>query len=200
MGAFLYEQIAGDISRAIQHAIYDKGDRLPSLRHICGQYNVSMATAIQAYQFLETQGLIESRPKSGYFVGALGKVELEEPATSRPRNSPTPVNVGQLAMSLVNEARQPGLVRLGAAVPEPAMLPVGNLSRTMAAVARRNPKALASYEQAQGNVLLRKQIARLMRESGVRCSPEEIIITNGCLEAMSLALRAVAKRGATIAI
>lgn len=197
---YLYEQLANDLSAAINKGIYGVDERLPSLRHISEQYGVSMATAIQAYQRLEVDGLIWSRPKSGYFVSAWINEHLEEPTITQPKTSPTDVSVGHLAMSLVNESRQSGLIKLGAAVPEPDLLPLASLSRTLAGIARRKHRASASYEDAQGNIDLRKQIVKLMRESGVRCTADDIIITNGCLEALGLALRSVAKRGDTIAI
>lgn len=197
---FLYEQLANDLSRAIQQGLFAQDERLPSLRQVSEQYAVSMATAIQAYQHLEQTGLIAARPKSGYYVCQRQSDPSAEPTLSQPKSAPTEVNVGHLAMSLVNESRQPGLIRLGAAVPEPALLPLGTLSRHLAGIARRKHLAPASYEQSQGNLELRKQIARLMRDSGVRCTPADIIITNGCLEALGLALRAVANSGDTIAI
>ena len=197
---YLYEQIANDLSRAIHKDIYGPGQRLPSLRYISEQYEVSMATVIQAYQHLEQKGLIESRPKSGFFVTKWVDTQPDVPVVTQPKSSPTRVTVGHLAMSLINEARQPGVVKLGAAVPQAELLPLGSLSRTLAGIARRKFRAAASYEQSQGNLDLRRQIVHLMRESGVRCTADDIIITNGCLEAMGLALRAVAKSGDTIAI
>lgn len=197
---YLYEQIANDLTRDIYKGVYAVAQRLPSLRYISEQYEVSMATVIQAYQRLEQSGLIESRPKSGYFVCEWGRPQAEEPVLTRPRTSPTSVSVGHLAMSLINEARQSGLVRLGAAVPQAEVLPLGSLSRTLAGIARRKHRAAATYEDSLGNIDLRRQIAHLMREGGVRCAAEDILITNGCLESLGLALRAVAKSGDTIAI
>ena len=197
---YLYEQIAADLSRAIYTGVYVVAQRLPSLRAISEEYAVSMATVIQAYQRLEQEGLIESRPKSGYFVCDHANTQLDEPVLTRPKPLPTSVSVGHLAMSLINEARQPGIVRLGAAVPQPEVLPLGSLSRTLAGIARRKHRAAASYEQSQGNLDLRRQIVHVMREAGVRCTAEDIIVTNGCLESLGLALRAVAKSGDTIAI
>lgn len=197
---YLYQQLANDLTNAINKGVYGVDERLPSLRYVSEQYDVSMATAIQAYQQLEVDGLIWSRPKSGYFVSPWINEKLEEPSISQPKTSPTDVSVGHLAMSLINESRQPGLIKLGAAVPEPDLLPLASLSRTLAGIARRKITAPASYENAQGNIDLRKQIVRLMRESGVRCTVDDIIITNGCLEALGLALRVVAKSGDTIAI
>jgi len=197
---YLYEQLAIDLAKGIRQGVFGIDDRLPSLRRISEQYDVSLATAIQAYQCLEDEGLIKSRPKSGYYVCSWTGIQAEEPVISQPRLTPTNVTVGHLAMSLVSETRQSGLIKLGAAVPEPGLLPLGVLSRTLAGIARNQNRAPASYEQAQGNINLRKQIVRLMRDCGVRCHPDEIVITNGCLEALGLALRAVAKGGGIIAI
>jgi DNA-binding transcriptional MocR family regulator len=197
---YLYEQLANELTKAIHKGVYGVDERLPSLRYVSEQFDVSMATAVQAYQQLEVNGLIWSKPKSGYYVSAWFNERLEEPSASQPKSIPTDVSVGHLAMSLIDESRQPGLIKLGAAVPEADLLPMASLSRNLAGIARRKPNAAASYADAQGNIDLRKQIVHLMREAGVRCTANDIIITNGCLEALGLALRVVAKNGDTIAI
>ncbi len=197
---YLYQHIANDISRSITDADYISGQKLPSLREISQRYAVSMATAIKAYEKLEQEGLIEVKPKSGYFVLPQLIQTIDKPEITRPKNKPTNVNVAHLAMSLITEARHPRLIKLGAAVPGEDMLPLASFSRSLAGVARRHWKALSRYEDAQGNESLRKQIAILMRDSGYRCKANEIIITNGCLESLNIALRCVAKPGDTIAI
>lgn len=137
---FLYEQIAKDISSAINNGDYHLNTRLPSLREVSEMYSVSMATAIQAYQTLENKGLIQSRPKSGYYVTSMINKQVEQPDISQPTVIPTTVTVAQLAMSIVNEARLPRLVKLGAAVPGTDVLPLGQLARSMAGVSRVNGK------------------------------------------------------------
>jgi len=197
---FLYEQLAQDLTTAIQEGSYTVGQRLPSLRDVGKTYTVSLATVIQAYGILEQQGYIEARPKSGYYVLPWTKLPDDEPQLTQPVLKPTNVSVAHLAMALVSEARQKHLVKLGAAIPAEDILPLASLSRTLAGVSRRHWRALGSYENANGNENLRKQIALLMRESGARCKPTDIIVTNGCLESLNLALRSVANRGDTIAI
>lgn len=196
---FLYRQLAQDLGNAIRQGVYGIHERMPSLRRVTQHYGVSLATAIQAYQLLEDQGLLASRPKSGYYVLPRHSAHLE-PQTSKPPARATAVNVGQLALSLVNESRSPKLVRLGAAVPGTDMLPLKILSRNMAGIARRHWQDTGSYEAPQGVLALRRQIARLMRQAGCQCTPEDIVITNGCLEALSLALRVVTKAGDSVAV
>jgi len=197
---YLYERVAKDFSRAIREGVYGVHERMPSLRRVAQHFKVSLATAIMAYQQLEDEGLLQSRPKTGYFVLPWNRDARPVPPNSQPAVTPTSVNVGQLALSLIQENRASRLIKLGAAVPGPDMLPLSVLSRNLAGVARRHGAQSGSYEQAQGCLPLRRQIARLMRQAGCRCTPQDIVITNGCLEAMTLALKVVAGHGDTIAI
>ncbi len=198
--AFLYEQLAGRLATAIGHGSYAVGERLPSLRHVSRQFGVSLATAVQAYVALEGMGLVEARPKSGYFVRQRGAEEGTEPAPSRPRMQACQVSVGELALDLLARAQEPGLITLGAAVPGGELLPLKSLARLMAGKARQAADTVARYELPAGSPLLRRRIARLLRERACHVDPEELIITNGCMEAVTLSLRAVARPGDSIAI
>lgn len=64
----LYLQVAGGLEKMIAEEILRIGDKLPSVRLLSEEYGISMGTAFQAYYHLEGRGLIESRPKSGYYV------------------------------------------------------------------------------------------------------------------------------------
>lgn len=198
--AFLYEKIAEQLAEHIRSGSYTVGCKLPSLRHISRQQKVSLATVVQAYQLLEQQGLIEAKNKSGYFVRNWVESTLKEPKTSTPHPIAKTVNVDQLAMSLVDESRQSGVVKLGAAVPQAELLPLAILSRSLAGAARRHYQLVGNYENSQGHIGLRRQIALLMADAGCHVNAEDIMITNGCLEALSLSLRAVTQPGDTVVI
>ena len=64
----LYMQVAGGIEKMIADEVLKIGEKLPSVRMLSEEYGISMGTAFQAYYHLEGKGLIESRPKSGYYV------------------------------------------------------------------------------------------------------------------------------------
>src|ERR1700749_4659604 len=64
----LYLQVATGIEKMIADDVLKIGDKLPSVRMLSEEYGISMGTAFQAYYHLEGKGLIESRPKSGYYV------------------------------------------------------------------------------------------------------------------------------------
>src|SRR5687768_13964995 len=64
----LYMQVATGLEKMIADDVLKIGDKLPSVRLLSEEYGISMGTAFQAYYHLEGKGLIESRPKSGYYV------------------------------------------------------------------------------------------------------------------------------------
>lgn len=64
----LYEQLADALARRILAGSLQTGQRLPSVRQACAQAQVSPATVFQAYDLLESRGLIEARPRSGFYV------------------------------------------------------------------------------------------------------------------------------------
>ena len=94
----------------------------------------------------------------------------------------------------------PELLQLGIAVPNPELLPIEKLNRMLARETRRFATQSVSYELPPGNLRLRKQIAQRLLLSGCTMSPDQIVITSGCVEAVVLALRALCKPGDTVAI
>ncbi len=196
----LYKQVALRIAELIEHGTLRAGERIPSVRELSEQEEVSIATVMQAYRVLESRGLIEARPQSGYYVRAKLWAPPPEPSKSQPTRSATRVSVNDLVMEVLKATHSPGLVGFGAAMPSPQLLPTLQLHRTMASVARRHSSLCNSCDIPPGNLNLRTQIARRAMESGCTLSPDEIVTTCGCQEALNLCLRAVAKPGDTIAI
>ncbi len=194
----LYETIADEIVDQIECGLLRPGDRLPGVRTLSTRRAVSIATAVAAYRKLEDHGYIQARPRSGFFVRA--RLAAAQPETSSPAPRPHPVTGQQLVLQLVKAANDPAIVQLGAAVPAPAFLPTRAVEQALARAARRNRLRAANYEFPPGAPELRRQIARRMAAFGCRVAPEEIVITDGCQEAIMLALRAVTAPGDVVAI
>jgi DNA-binding transcriptional MocR family regulator len=199
-GEPLYRKVAFRISELIEHGTLRPGERVPSVRKCSEQQNVSIATVTQAYRLLEDRGVIEARPQSGYYVRRERWSPPAEPAMTKPAPRPVDVHVTELVLQVIKACRSPGLVRLGASLPSPDLLPMKELQRTMAAVGRRFPLAANSYEPPPGNEALRVQVARRALEAGCTLAPDDIITTVGVTEAMNLCLRAVAEPGDVIAV
>ena len=80
--AHLYESLAGEIAHMISAGVIKSGERLPSIRKLSSQRDVSLSTVIQAFRVLEDRGLIEVRPQAGFFVRRQALRAL--PRTSQP--------------------------------------------------------------------------------------------------------------------
>lgn len=196
----LYEQVADKIEKLIRTGTLRAGDRIPSVRRASAQHGVSITTAVQAYLELENRGLIEARPKSGFFVRVQLRDGVPEPAASRPRPSAKLVGVGGLQSRLFDAVRMPDVIPFGAAYPGAANLPVAKLSRIMASVARSAGDRGVEYDMPPGSEQLRRQLARRSLDWGSNLSPDEIITTCGGSEALMLCLRAVTKPGDIVAV
>src|SRR5437870_9815391 len=120
----LYKQLALRISELIEHGTLRPGERVPSVRRCSEQQSVSIATVMQAYRLLESRGVIEARPQSGYYVRHRRWSLPPEPEMYKPAPRAVQVQVSDLVMQVVKAGRDPGLVRLGAALPAPELFPI----------------------------------------------------------------------------
>jgi DNA-binding transcriptional MocR family regulator len=197
---YIYEKLAATLAAQIEQGIYRPGDRLPSVRQFSRQRNISVSTSVAVYRKLEDEGYLEARPRSGFYVRSCPKVTMAEPAISKPKQRPGPVSGQALALKLVKAANDPNTMQLGAAVPDARFLPTRAIERALSLVARQHRLSGVSYEFPPGLLTLRQQIARRMTESGCQIPAEQIVITNGCQEALTLALRAVTSTGDVVAI
>lgn len=195
-----YEEVAHFIATLVDNGTLALGARVPSLREICRQRRVSLSTALQAYRLLEDRGVLEARPQSGYYVARGAGGACETPAITRPPAKPTPVAVSGLIVKLLDYAGDPTLVPLGCAIPSADLLAADRLDRYLARAARIRGRDCNTYTELRGDAGLRREIARRAMHWGQALSPQDIAITCGCTEALTLALTTVAKPGDTIAI
>lgn len=196
----LYEKVANEMAHLIDSGTFSPGDRIPSVRSLNRQMRVSIATVMEAYRLLEDRGMIECRPQSGYYVLSSSPRKHAEIELSNPSSRPARVSVSDLVMMILKDSGNPKLVQLGAAVPNPELLPLDRINRAMATVTRRHRIKNISYEFAAGYEGLRTQIARRALTAGYTITPEDIIITSGCQEAIILALKVICKPGDTVAV
>lgn len=196
----LYEKLATDVAANIEQGLYKAGERLPGVRTQSKQRGLSVSTVVAAYRLLEDWGQVEARDRSGYFVRSRPIIDAEEPTTSSPYAEPGLVTGQELVLSLVKAANDPNVIQLGAAVPDHSFLPVRAIQRAHSKVARSQIAESINYSFPPGLPALRRQIARRMTEFGCTTHPDEIVITSGCQEAITLALKTVTNPGDIVAI
>ena len=196
----LYLQVANGVERMITDDILKIGDKLPSVRLLSEEYGISMGTAFQAYYHLEGKGLIESRPKSGYYVRFNFRRFPDLPKVIQPEPVSSEVSVKETINSIYGDIASHIKMNFAIAVPDASLLPTAKLNKSVIQALRKSKDHCIAYENTQGNIDLRKQIAKLAFNWGGKFKTDDIIVTSGCLEAINLCLRAVTQNGDTVAV
>lgn len=196
----VYAKLAGVLSEMIQSRSLRAGDRMPSVRQFSSQQRVSVPTALRAYVTLETRGLIEARPKSGFYVRARQADAMPEPMKNSAPPKITALRDEDPAAFLFADLTNSKLVPFGAALPSADLLPGLKLTRTMAAIGRRLGVNSISYDASPGSEALRRELARRSLDWGCALQADDFMITIGGTEALSLALRSVCKPGDTVVV
>ncbi|MEM9538611.1 MAG: PLP-dependent aminotransferase family protein [Cyanobacteria bacterium P01_E01_bin.42] len=195
----LYEQVADRLQESIADGTLTPGDRLPSIRKLREQLSVSTSTVLEAYRLLEDRGSIVARPQSGYYVKQTALDRPREPAETAPPQEASTIDTS-LAYQVMDRLKDPDTIQFGAATPALEYLPLAKINRLMGKVLRENPHVAHAYGTSLGCPSLRSELAKRMLDAGCSVSPDRMVITNGAMEAIFLALQAIAQPGDTIAI
>lgn len=196
----LYQEVADRIEQLISKRALKVGDKLLSVRALSKEQGISLSTAFQAYYHLESKGLIEARPQSGYYIKFSPQHTLEVPTCSEPINEVVPVSLDDMISSIYHDLRSNSLLNFSLGAPSYKLLPAAKMNKSVVQALRDSGDSCLNYEHIQGNVDLRKQIARLSFNWGGALSENDIVVTAGCMEALSLCLKAVTKPGDAVAI
>ena len=197
----LYETLAAELAQSIQDGVLRLGDRLPSVRQASSSREVSPSTVFQAYYLLEARGLIRARERSGYYVAVGAQTLPPEPQhSSQPNEDSATVDISELVFEVLESAKMRDVVPLGSAFPSPLLFPMARLAKVMASSVQQLDPWSSVDDLTPGNPQLRRQIALRYLADGLHVQPDEIVITNGALEALNLCLMAVTRPGDAVLV
>lgn len=196
----LYLEVSDRIEQLIEKRALKVGDKLLSVRALSKEQGISLSTAFQAYYHLESKGLIEARPQSGYYVRYSPQHTLNIPIIGKPADEVVPVSIDDMISSVYKDLRSDKLLNFAMGAPSHELLPAAKLNKSVLHALRSSKDSCLSYEHVQGNSDLRKQIAIQSFNWGGAISEDDIVITAGCMEALSLSLKAITKPGDAVAI
>ncbi|MCA9840611.1 MAG: PLP-dependent aminotransferase family protein [Cyanobacteria bacterium HKST-UBA03] len=196
----LYEQVVLAVRGLIDNGSLRPNDKAPSIRSLHKQLGVSMATIVQAYSILEAQGVIESRPRSGFYICNQPDFQLREPEKTTPAQISRKVSTHEIVLSMAEIGHTPDIINLGTATLDAELFPIKALRRIMGSVVRHSDALGFYYDMVPGDYKLLKQLAQRSLRWHCRMKADDFVITNGAMESMHLALLAVAKPGDTIAM
>ncbi|MCG5073378.1 PLP-dependent aminotransferase family protein [Paraburkholderia tagetis] len=193
-----YEQLAQSMAVEIRSGNLAPGARMPSLRQIIAQHGVSQSTVSRAYYLLEQWGLVLAEERSGYYVAP--PANAPEAAARASAGESATVDISELVFSVLDAAKQPGIVPLGSAFPSPLLFPLSRLAKSLGQAARNVSPWSTVVDLPPGNENLRRQIALRYLRVGISQPADDIVVTNGALEALNLCLMAVTQPGDIVAV
>jgi DNA-binding transcriptional MocR family regulator len=159
-----------------------------------------MNTAKRIFMELEAKSLVDSKPQSGYFVSRHSYRELPLPEVSRPSLIANDREPNDLLGKVYANMGRDDLTLFSIAAPSGDLLPLAKLKKEIVHATRTLKEGGTKYEPVQGNVKLRRMIALRSVAWGGKLHENDLVTTNGGMEALSFCLMALGKPGDTIAL
>jgi len=191
----LYEQVAEQVAALIRSGHYRVEEKIPGTRQLATDYGVSINTILQAQKLLENWGLVAARQRSGFYVKTQSKAPLELKAENRAALKPVLVRRQRLTLDHIQASGGRARWQLGTALTNECYLPTSQLKRLAGKLVRSDDDLFGRYEISLGLTRLRQTLAARMAGWGCAVDANDILITNGCHEAILVALKSVAKAG-----
>lgn len=195
----LYLKIAKILEGQIISETLRIGEKLPSIRSVQKIYNVSINTVKQAFLELESKSLIESRPRSGYFVSKTSQRRLALPSVSSPKLSTKENTPEDLMHKVFNAFQHKEIRQFSLGIPHKSLLPIAKLNKGMVKVLRELDGSGTAHEPAQGSLNLRRNVAKWSLVIEGKLTEDDFVTTLGTMNAIYYCLNAVTKPGDTIA-
>ncbi|CAO3460399.1 DNA-binding transcriptional regulator, MocR family / aminotransferase domain [Azospirillum argentinense] len=188
-----------EVMDAIRQRMTDRrlspGDRLPSIRRFATAMGVSPSTVVEAYDRLAADGVIRSRPGSGFYVsGALPPLALAEAEPRRDR-AIDPFWVSRQSLDADAGMLKPGCGWLPA-----DWMPNAALRRALRRLAHADDSVLADYGSTRGSPALRRLLARQFAEEGIAAGAEQILLTGSGTQAIDLICRFLLRPGDAVLV
>ena len=204
-----YMHLAQGLMDDIKANRYAIGERLPSVREYAAVQGVSASTTTRCYRYLESMGLVQARSKSGMFVADWKALQPQRRAADKQARAAIqrpPVEYDKLVSlqhrmtELYSLTAQPLHLGLHLANASPEWYACEALARIGQRQLRSNPLAIGAYPTGTGLPAFKTQLVQHLALCGVDLQPEELLVTNGSTEALSVALRAVAQPGDAVIV
>lgn len=171
----IYQQLRGKVI----NGELGSGVRLPSSRALSEELCVSRNTVLNALDMLVSEGLLESRIGSGVFVSA------EAAALCKAGNQ----EKASFELSYTNLFSEPA-INFDSGIPALDHFPRSQWNKFASRALFGAPDSALGYDTPQGRPELRQAIASwLERSRGIHCSPDQILITSGAKQGLSLAAK-----------
>lgn len=201
----LVEQIYNGISDRILSGYFAKGARLPSVRQLSKELQVSPVTVVHALELLEADKLIDRIQGKGTFVydaeqTSSRDMDEQDNGVYRKEKNRQSIHSGgnSLPMELPDYLhrsqylyynQKPAEINFSLSAVAPQLLPTQELAKSLVALAQQQPEILAHYGEIQGDLQLRQALSNYFANEKIQAGPQEILVTNGSQQGIDLVAR-----------
>ncbi|MEI8673702.1 PLP-dependent aminotransferase family protein [Vibrio sp. SA48] len=191
---YKYDGVERYLRQVIEDGLFQAHDKLPSIRQLSQQLSVSKNTVIRAYQALEAIGLLYSQPRSGY------RVQQTSTTVESNLSQPNSVDLLSMSKSILVQPTVKHRMPAGSAHPNTQGTAIRSLYAEIGRHSRMQTHIPSHYQLPPGNSELIKQLLKISQDLGINVKSQEIAVTHGGQQAISLAFRALTQSGDIVAV
>ncbi len=162
--------------------------------------NKSITTVSKAYELLESKGLIFARDRSGYYISANYHSELKKPKKGKLSLAPKLIRRSSIVEEVLDSLGDESKIQLGVAYISPKLFPFSQYTKILKNLTQKEVRKAIVFDKPEGLLKLRQQISLKYMNLLSSIDPDDIIITNGCTEALIICLLSFLNKGDTVAI
>ncbi len=203
----LYIQLRDQLRALVHVGDLRPGDRIPASRELALHLGVHRTTVANAYAELESEGLIEGHVGRGTFIrGAALPLKFTPPPASLGGNggvrweSLFADERGEEALSRLTQAVAVRDISFVMARPAEEFFPVEDLRNCSNAVLRREAAEILRLGPSDGYPALKQVLVELLRGEGYQTREENLLITDGCQQALDLLCKAFLRPGDSVVL
>src|SRR6202451_4265587 len=202
----LYVQLRDQLRALVHSGELRSGDRTPASRELAGQLGVHRTTVANAYAELESEGLISGHVGRGtYICGSPVKQFSPPPRTNGNGGSMRwealfADDRGEESLSRMMPEVPPGAIAFTVARPEAEYFPLEEFRRCANDVLRRDGGRILQLGPTDGYAPLRRELIELFRSEGLVVRGEQLLISDGCQQAIDLVCKAFLRPGDSVAL
>ncbi len=185
----IYRQLIRYVRAQIESGELPAGTRLPASRDLAKQLNISRISVVNAYAELRAQGFLSAHAGRGTFIA--GDTPGAANGSSSAHAPETPTTPDRSIREMMRMARKPGVISFSQGSPPTDFFPVRHLRDAINTVLDRDGARALGYEVAEGYMPLRAAVRDYVSALGIRCSPDQVLITGGTQQALDLVVQAL---------
>lgn len=188
-----YLRIAESLTTSIAHGTWEPGERIPSVRALSEMFEVSVNTVREALAVLHDRGFLLPSARSGNYVLALPSATTHETyiediiGHTLGRGSKVTIDASLAA-------------RLDVSILPSDLVDRGALKRALSSAVDAHPHLVSGYAVVDRTLELRQFIARRALQAGIVTTPDEIVLTQGVLDAILKLLLMLTRPGDRVAV